>query len=165
MIRSNNESLFLGFILVLGIILVGCDRQAGPHQDSNETFDTVQPFDQEDEGVNFNVTATKDMVAELSFDFNPVKTVYLNFSRFPSEFGKINIYKRYEYHNEQSNTFYPDHRSMLASYIASTDTLFSLALTEQDQYLILEWLPMDGLSDEAYRRLDIESASQYTVGF
>jgi len=120
---------------------------------------------EENETVELPITRTKDLVVSPDFDFRLDKTVTVTISQFPSDVGKVNIYNQYEYHDVELNRYYPDYATLIASYIASSETPYLVQIDKDLKQLVLEWLPMDGKSDEQYLKLDLSNEQHYVARF
>lgn len=161
---TTSKQIF--YPVVLTLLLSACGGGGGENVtnvgSSNNEASTSGNIGQDSSS---SVTATRNLVADESFRFTLDREVSLRFSGFPSNYGKVNIYFDYEYHDSQSGTYYPDHRTLLASYVASTQWDYTVMITPEHRYLVLEWLPMDGLSNESYQIVELNNQSSYYVGF
>lgn len=111
------------------------------------------------------VTSTSNLVASADFDFRGDRDIRLSFTDFPSPTGKFVIYHGYEFYDAKTKTYYPDHTTRIASYVANTDTTYTLQALKEWQYLVLEWLPMDGKSNEQYLLLALSNNDEYQITF
>lgn len=111
------------------------------------------------------INSSKELLADKAFDFLVDRTVKLYFTEFPSQYGKVNFYKQYAYHDQERNVYYPKYETLVASHIASTDFSYSITINPTNEYLVLEWLPMDGLSHETYLLVNLNESSNYSVKF
>jgi len=114
---------------------------------------------------NNQVTSTNEIVADTDFSFRIDESISISFQDLPSEIGKVNIYSQYEHYDAFLDLYYPNNSSLLASYIASTDIGFPVQVNSTWSYLILEWLPMDGKSDETYVFLPLTDTARYVISF
>ena len=112
-----------------------------------------------------DITRTVDITADKDFSFTVGDFVDFQIYRFPSGYGKLNIYKNFDFHDTEKNIYYPDYTSLIASYSASVDLIYSVPITIENSFLILEWLPMDGLSNETYLRINLTGSTNYLLGF
>jgi len=68
-----------------------------------------------------------------------------------------------DFHDEEGDIYYPDHESLIANYIATKKEIYTIPIAENSKFLILEWLPMDGLSDESYLRINLNGDDNYSL--
>jgi len=115
--------------------------------------------------TNSTVTATSDISAAPDFDFRGDRLLDLSFNKFPSENGKFNIYSNYEYHDPDTNIYYPDYATRVASFIAIPEQVYQLQVNDMWTYLVFEWLPMDGLSNESYLYTALSSSDTISLDF
>ncbi len=111
------------------------------------------------------VTGTADLVASKDFDFRSDRTITLNFNSFPSSYGKFVVYGRHEYFDRETATYFPDYATRIASFIANPELDYQFNVPGTQRSLVIEWLPMDGLSNEAYHLVNLTSAGEYQVQF
>lgn len=146
-------------ITLLGGVMGAC---SGSDPSANTNNDAVGAADAEATVV---VDRSKDIVADIDFDFRIERHINLSVTHFPSEYGKINIYSGYAYFEQETGIYYPDYETRIASYIADENAQYRLSVTGENPYLVLEWLPMDGLSDEAYLLVSLDASDNYAVAF
>ena len=115
-------------------------------------------------GAN-QISNTSDLIANPDFDFRNDRDISLAFSSFPSELGKFVIYHAYEHFEPETKTYYPDHTSRVASYVANTNITYTFQSLKEWQYLVFEWLPMDGRSNEQYMLVALSDDNEYTLSF
>lgn len=139
--------------------MTGCAPTAEEESGSTPT-DLAQPS-----STTTQITSTSDLVASPDFDFRNDRDISINFSDFPSEVGKFVVYHAYEHYEPETKTYYPDHTSRLASYVANTDITYTIQSLKEWQYLIFEWLPMDGNSHEQYMLVALSDQNDYTLSF
>lgn len=111
------------------------------------------------------VTSTADLVASKEFNFRSDRTLTLSFGAFPSAEGKFVLYGSYAHFDAETNTYYPDYSTRLGSYIATPDLDYDIVVPGSQTSIMIEWLPMDGLSNETYRLLTLNGDSAYRVEF
>jgi len=143
--------------IILAILLNACapsTESAGSSQNTDKNKNT-----------NTAVTASSNIIAEQDFDFRGDRLVEISFDQFPSEKGKFNIYSKYEFYDLETNIYYPDYATRLASFIAIPDQVYQLQVNDTWAYLVLEWLPMDSLSNESYLFTALNSSDTYSLHF
>lgn len=124
------------------------------------------PIDAADpNSTSTQITNTSDLVASSDFDFRNDRDISINFSDFPSEVGKFVVYHAYEHYEPETKTYYPDHTSRIASYVANRDITYTIQSLKEWQYLVFEWLPMDGNSNEQYMLVALSDQNDYTLSF
>lgn len=161
--------------LALALFLTGCGGGGGGGGSESGSTSKSPPTSTGNTGTDSNTTpgsepapvpaSSKKIIAAQNFDFKLDRQIQLQIASFPSDSGKLNIYEDYAYHDTQLGTFYPDHTTRVASFVAMTNFHYPVSVTGENRYLILEWLPMDGLSNEAYVRVNLNSNTQYVVSF
>lgn len=112
-----------------------------------------------------SVSSTQNLVASESFDFRSDRTIELRFQSFPSGNGKFVLYSQFEYFDDISQTYYPDYSTRMASFIANPDLVYEITLPSSQQFIVMEWLPMDGLSNEEYQLLALNTGKTYQASF
>lgn len=142
--------------LLMVFLSYGCAPTGGGEEDSassgSTSGDTV-------------ITATEDLVASSTFNFRSDRSIAISFEDFPSETGKFVVYSQFDHFDAQANTYYPDYSTRLASFVANPELVYELVIPSSQQFLVLEWLPMDGLSHEQYQLLALNSNDQYSASF
>jgi hypothetical protein len=144
--------------------MTGCAPTAEEEAGSTSSA-TAQPGSTTQTTSASQVNSTSDLVADPDFDFRNDRDLRINFSDFPSEVGKFVVYHAYEHYEPETKTYYPDHTSRIASYVANTDITYTIQSLKEWQYLIFEWLPMDGNSHEQYMLVALSDQNDYTLSF
>jgi len=145
--------------LVASFLLAAC----GPSTQNNE----APSEDSSNQGIPAEkvIEQTGALVAEQSFDFKTERDINFNFKAFPSLVGKYNVYTQYAHYDHNLDKYYPDYSTLVASYVATPHLNYPLQVNNNWDYLILEWLPMDGLSNETYMKVDLDSQTMYSLSF
>ena len=148
-------------LATLSIILMTLMSACAPTTESSGSSKNTNSSDI----TNSTVTATSDISAAPDFDFRGDRLLDLSFNKFPSESGKFNIYSHYEYHDPDTNIYYPDYATRVASFIAIPGQHYQLQVNDTWSYLVLEWLPMDGLSNESYLFTTLSNSDALSLNF
>ena len=144
--------------LILYIFIVILITACGPSPSKDSEHSSTLP-------TSNSIKTTSNIIADPDFNFRVDKSIEISFLDFPSHIGKVNIYSHFEYYDETLNRYYPDNSTLIASYIASTEFIFPIQVNRNLQHLIIEWLPMDGKSDEAYLFLPLTESKRYFINF
>ncbi|KZY66508.1 hypothetical protein A3742_12835 [Oleiphilus sp. HI0071] len=150
-------------ILAFATLCIGCAPSGGEQSEENTTpTNTVS----ENQSTNSaEISSTKELVASESFDFKSDRMITLSFEQFPSSYGKFVIYSQYDFYDTQLDTYYPNYSTRLASFIATPNLDYDIIIPSTQQFLVLEWLPMDGKSNESYQLLALNEQQSYAANF
>ena len=152
-------------VLLLASLSYGCAPSGGGGEQSESSPAPSNTVPEEQVANDAEITSTQDLVASEDFDFRSDRTITLRFEQFPSGYGKFVLYSQYDYFDTQLNLYYPDYTTRLASFIATPDQDYQIVIPSSQQFLVLEWLPMDGLSNESYQLLALNDQQRYAASF
>mgnify|MGYP000674478618 CR=1 FL=1 len=154
------NNLLVTLTTILMTLLTACAPSTDTTDTSKNTNSSIN-----DNAVNTSVKATADINAEPEFDFRGDRLIELSFDQFPSGKGKFNIYSNYEHHDPDTNIYYPDYATRVASFIAMPGQNYHLQVNDLWTYLVFEWLPMDGLSNEGYLHTVLSNSDTFSLDF
>ncbi len=150
-------------VLAFATLCIGCAPSGG---EQNEESTAPTNAVSEDQSTNSaEITSTQDLVASENFDFKSDRKITLSFEQFPSNYGKLVLYSQYDYFDTELNVYYPNYTTRLASFIATPGLDYEIVIPSSQQFLVLEWLPMDGESNESYQLLALNDQQNYIAGF
>ena len=93
---------------------------------------------------------SQKLVASESFNFRVDKDVTIILTSKPQTKGVIKLYHGTDFYDEQDGVYYPDGKTLLASWIPSQAMEIDISFNNNWEGLLIEWLPQSGLEKEQY---------------
>lgn len=108
---------------------------------------------------------TENLVVDTDFDFRTDRNLTLRLDNTPAGKGVVNVYYGYDYHDAATGTYYPDPMTRVLNFnTASTDNV-EFQANKNWQYLIVEYVPMDTVGTEQYKKIDLTPGDTVNFNF
>jgi hypothetical protein len=148
---------------LIAMVCIACAPSGD--EDGQTNIEAVQSGTEQSDNEDNEINSTQQLVAQADFDFKSDRTLSLSFEKFPSTDGTFVIYSDFERYDSNQDTYYPDYMTRLAIFIADTELVYNVVVPSDQDFLILEWLPMDGKSHETYQYLALSEITEYVAEF
>ncbi len=115
--------------------------------------------------VSVTAVETEDLFVDSTFNFRTDRDMSLTLTQKPAGKGVVNVYYGFEYHDTETNAYYPDHKTRVLHFnTAATDNV-QFQVNKNWQYLIVEYVPTDGQGREHYKKIDLTTADSLYFNF
>lgn len=115
--------------------------------------------------VSVERLATTEIVADETFDFKTDRTLSFEMVHTPSAYGKVVFYTGFDYHNEESDIYVPDYMAKVSDHLVSEGSVHQVMVPASQEFLIVEWLPMDNMSLDQAIRINLDKDGHYYIIF
>ena len=130
--------------LALLAFLTGC---SGDSADESEAPPTILSSSSKQAG---DIQGTQQLLASGSFNFRVDKDITLLLANLPETSGVIKIYHGTDLYDPQNDIYYPDGRTLVASWRPSNTLHMNISFNSNWEGLLFEWLPESGFEKEQY---------------
>ncbi len=109
--------------------------------------------------------ATIDLVVDTNFVFRTDMDLTLELTEVPTGGGVINIYYDYDFHDLESDLYYPNPRTRVLTFHTEATTSVIFQVSKNWGHLVAEFLPTDPQGTEMYKKLDLSTNDQLSFHF
>ncbi len=106
---------------------------------------------------------TAALVVAQDFNFRVDSDATINVSNAPTMKGIVNVYTSYLHHDETLGKYYPNKSTLLTSFYPESASGATIQLAKDQEYLIVEFVPMTSEGTEIYKKVDLTGESEINV--